>query len=254
MRLLLLGYSALAYTAFLLSTAWAFLFLAGHGIDGPATNDAWRSLAIDGALLLAFALHHSVMARAGLKRFLPKLAERSTYVLVASLLLMAIFQWWQPVPASVWHTGQPWSLLIWTIYGLGWLIVVGSTYMIDHADFFGLKRAWRHARREAYSPPAFRERFLYAWLRHPMMLGLIITFWATPKMSAGHLFFAVSSTAYIAVGIRFEERDLRTELGPAYDDYAARVPAMLPLKRRPVPTAERPALRRGSAGRRRVRR
>jgi protein-S-isoprenylcysteine O-methyltransferase Ste14 len=169
------------------------------------------------------------MARAGVKRFLPKAAERSTFVLVASLLLAAVFEWWQPVPALIWHTGKPWSPLIWAIYGLGWLIVVGSTYMIDHFDFTGLKQAWRPADN---SPPVFRERFLYAWLRHPMMLGLIITFWATPKMTAGHLFFAVSSTAYIAVGIRFEERDLRTNLGPAYTDYAGRVPALLPTGRR----------------------
>jgi methanethiol S-methyltransferase len=233
MRVFLFGYSALAYIAFLLSSAWAFLFLAGretagHGIDGPATHGAAVSLAIDGALLLLFAVHHSVMARPGVKRFLPKAAERSTFVLVASLLLAAIFQWWQPVPAVLWHTERPWSVLIWAVYGLGWIIVVGSTYMVDHADFFGLKQAWRPA---AYAPPAFRERFLYAWLRHPMMLGLIVTFWATPKMSAGHLFFAVSATAYIAVGIRFEERDLRANLGPVYDDYAARVPAMVPIKR-----------------------
>jgi len=235
----LLAYSVLAYLAFLLSAVWAFLFLAGHGaslpgrgIDGPAEHGTAVSLAIDGALLLVFAVHHSVMARAKLKRFLPPAAERSTFVLVASLLLMAIFAGWQPVPAPVWHTGRPWSWLIGTIYGLGWVIVVGSTYMIDHADFLGLKQAWRHSRRAVYSPPPFRERFLYAWLRHPMMLGLIVTFWATPRMSAGHLFFAVSSTAYIAVGIRFEERDLRAELGPEYADYARRVPAMLPTGRR----------------------
>jgi protein-S-isoprenylcysteine O-methyltransferase Ste14 len=240
MKVLLLGYSALAYIAFLLSMVLAFLFLAGHGdflaghgIDGPATHSVPVSLAIDGGLLLAFALHHSVMARAGLKRFLPAQAERSTFVLVASLLLMAVLEWWQPVPASVWHAGRPWSLLIWAVYGLGWIIAVSSTYMIDHADFAGLKQAWRHARQEAYSPPPFRQRFLYAWLRHPMMLGLIITFWATPRMSVGHLFFAASSTAYIALGIRFEERDLRTNLGPAYDDYAARVPAVVPVRRRP---------------------
>jgi protein-S-isoprenylcysteine O-methyltransferase Ste14 len=232
MKVLLLGYSALAYLAFLLSVVWAFLFLAGHGIDGPATRSVPVSLAIDGALLLVFALHHSVMARAGLKRFLPAPAERSTFVLVASLLLMAVRQWWQPVPASVWHAGRPWSALLWALYGLGWIVAVSSTYMVDHADFFGLKQAWRHARQEEYSPPPFRQRFLYAWLRHPMMLGLVITFWATPHMSAGHLFFAVSSTAYIALGIRFEERDLRTNLGPAYDDYAARVPAMVPVRRR----------------------
>jgi protein-S-isoprenylcysteine O-methyltransferase Ste14 len=248
MRVLLLAYSALAYIAFLLSAAWAFWFLAGHGIDGPPTRSAAVSLAVDGALLLAFAGHHSVMARAGVKRFLPAAAERSTFVLVASLLLMAVLAWWQPVPAPVWHIGRPWSLPVWAVYGLGWIIVVGSTYMIDHADFLGLKQAWRHARREAYSPPAFRQRFLYAWLRHPMMLGLIVTFWATPEMSAGHLFFAVSSTAYIAVGIRFEERSLRADLGPVYDDYAARVPALLPLKRRAAGTTASPGAHSASRG------
>jgi methanethiol S-methyltransferase len=232
MKVFVLGYSALAYIAFLLSATWAFFFLAGRGIDDPAHRSATVSLAIDGALLLVFALHHSVMARAGVKRFLPPQTERSTFVLVASLLLIAVFAWWQPLPTTLWHVGRPWSPLIWAVYGLGWIIVVGSTYMIDHADFLGLKQAWRHSRREAYSPPPFRERFLYAWLRHPMMLGLVITFWATPQMSAGHLFFAVSATGYIALGIRFEERDLRANLGPAYDDYAARVPALVPVKRR----------------------
>ena len=231
MRLLVLGYSALAYIAFLLSAAWAFLFLAGHGIDAPATRSAGASLALDGGLLLLFALHHSVMARAGVKRFLPAPVERSTYVLVASLLLIAIFGLWQPVPAFVWHVGRPWSLMVWAVYGLGWIVVVGSTFMVDHFDFLGLKQAYSFLRRRAYRPPAFRQRWLYAWLRHPMMLGLVITFWATPRMSAGHLFFAASATGYIALGIRFEERDLRTNLGPAYDDYAARVPAVLPIRR-----------------------
>lgn len=235
----------LAYAAFLVSSIWAFLFLAG-GIDGPAARPAPSSLAIDGALLLLFAVHHSVMARAGVKRFLPAHLERSTFVLVAGLLLMAIFAWWQPVPAEVWKAGRPWSFAIWTVYGLGWIVVVASTYMVDHADFLGLKQAWRHARRAVYSPPPFRERFLYAWLRHPMMLGLVITFWAAPHMSAGHLFFAVASTGYIAVGIRFEERDLRTNLGLAYDDYAARVPALLPVRRE---KARRERARREGSGR-----
>jgi protein-S-isoprenylcysteine O-methyltransferase Ste14 len=224
----LIGYSVVAYLVFLVSAAWAFVFLAGPGIDGSPAHGAGVSLAIDGGLLLAFALHHSVMARARLKRFLPAAAERSTFVLVASLLLIAVFAWWQPVPAPVWDVGRPWSLLIRAVYGVGWIVVVGSTFMIDHADFLGLKQAWRHSRRAAYAPPAFRKRFLYAWLRHPMMLGLVITFWAAPHMSAGHLFFAVSASAYIALGIRLEERDLRANLGPAYDEYAASVPAIVP--------------------------
>lgn len=239
-RLAVLGYAALAYGAFLLSAGWAIGFLAGRGaptsVDGPATRPAWAAIAIDAALLLAFALHHSVAARADFKRRLTRLipasAERSTYVLAASLLLLALLWWWQPVPAVIWHLGPPWSAAIWVVYAVGWVIVVWSTFMVDHADFLGLKQAYRHVRRAAYRPPEFVQRSLYRWCRHPMMLGLAIAFWATPHMTAGHLFFAVAATAYIVVGIRFEERALRVELGAEYQEYASRVPALVPTPRR----------------------
>jgi len=239
-RLAVLGYAAIAYGAFLLSAGWAIGFLAGWGaptsVDGPATRPAWAALAIDAALLLTFAAQHTVMARARFKRrllrLIPAPAERGTFVLVASLLLVAQFAWWQPVPAVLWHVGPPWSAAIWVLYALGWVIVVWSTFMVDHADFLGLKQAYRHLRRLGYRPPPFRQRWLYTWCRHPMMLGLVIAFWATPRMTVGHLFFAVAATAYIAVGIRFEERDLRTQLGAEYREYASRVPALLPAPRR----------------------
>jgi protein-S-isoprenylcysteine O-methyltransferase Ste14 len=239
-RLAVLGYAVIAYGCFLLSSAWAVGFLAGRGaptsVDGPATTPAWAALAIDGALLLAFAGQHTVMARSGFKRqltrLIPAAAERSTYVLVASLLLFAQFAWWQPVPTVIWSVARPWSTAIWVVYALGWITVVASTYMVDHADFLGLKQAYQHVRGQDHRPPGFKQRWLYAWCRHPMMLGLVIAFWATPHMSVGHLFFAVASTGYIAVGIRFEERDLRTELGAEYDEYANRVPALVPAPRR----------------------
>lgn len=238
-RLVIAGYAVIAYGTFLLSAVWAIRFLAG-GVDGPATLPAWAALTVDGALLAVFAVQHSVMARAGFKRrltrILPPSAERSTYVLASSLALFALFGWWQPAPAVLWHTGSPWSAPIWLVYAAGWVLVVASTFMIDHADFLGLKQAFRPAHR----PPPFTERWLYAWCRHPMMLGLVVTFWATPHMTAGHLFFAGAATGYIAVGIRFEERDLRAQLGPAYEEYATRVPALLPvtLRARPAGAAE----------------
>jgi protein-S-isoprenylcysteine O-methyltransferase Ste14 len=224
----ILGYAVVAYAAFLLSAGWAIIFLAG-GIDTGHERPLWVTLAVNSGLLLAFALQHSVMARAGFKqrltRLIPAPAERSTYVLVASLLMFALFGFWQPLPAMVWDVDQPW---IWGIYGAGWILVVWSTFGVDHADFLGLKQARAHWRGRTYQPPAFTERRLYAWLRHPMMLGLTITFWATPHMSVGHLLFALSSTGYILVGIRYEERDLRKHLTVDYDDYARRVPALVP--------------------------
>ncbi|MEU4241840.1 isoprenylcysteine carboxylmethyltransferase family protein [Actinoplanes sp. NPDC026619] len=233
--MLILGYSVVAYACFLASSVWAVFFLAG-GVDHGATVPAWQALAIDGALLLAFAAQHSVMARPAVKRHLTRLippaAERSTYVLIASLLLFAQFAFWQPLPAVIWDVDRPWSPAIWVVYAAGWLLVVWSTYMVDHADFLGLRQAWTHLRRLSYAAPTFTERYLYAWLRHPMMLGLLIAFWATPHLSAGHLFFAIAASGYIAVGIRFEERDLRASLGPDYAAYAERVPALVPRHRR----------------------
>ena len=231
-RIAVVGYAVVAYATFLLSSAWAMVFLAGRG-DGPATSSTWVALLVDTLLLLAFAAQHTVMARAGFKRRLtrviPAAAERSTYVLAAGLVLLAIFAFWQPVPAVLWSVGRPWSPIVWALYACGWIVVVASTFMVDHTDFLGLKQAHAHLRGRAHHPPTFKERFLYGWVRHPMMLGLLITFWATPHLTAGHLFFAVASTGYIAVGIRFEERGLRTQLGAEYDDYTRRVPALIPV-------------------------
>lgn len=235
-------YAVLAYASFLLASAWAAGFLAGRGaptsIDGPAGKPAGVALAIDGALLLAFAAQHTVMARASFKRRLPAPVERSTFVLASSLLLAAVFGWWQPVPALIWHVGSPWSVACWAVYALGWAIVVASTFMVDHLDFLGLKQAYRV---EGYREPAFKARWLYAYCRHPMMLGLLLTFWATPRMSVGHLFFALASTGYIAVGIRFEERDLRTRYAVEYREYARRVPALIPVPGRTRRPSRQPA-------------
>jgi methanethiol S-methyltransferase len=215
-------YSVIAYAAFVLGAAWAMRFLAVT-VDGPARHTAPVALAIDATLLLVFAAHHSIAARDRFKRHIPEAIERSTYVLVASLLLFAVFGWWEPVPATIWRVGAPWSAAFWVVYAAGWLIVVGSTFMVDHAEFFGLTRPRDHE---------ISRRWMYAWCRHPMMLGLLVTFWVTPHMTAGHLFFAVASSAYIAVGIRFEERALLTRFGARYEEYTRQVPAIIPRPRR----------------------
>jgi protein-S-isoprenylcysteine O-methyltransferase Ste14 len=240
-RPLLQAYAVLAYAAFLLASAWAVGFLADLSwapttVDGPLRGSRWPSLGIDAALLLLFAVHHSVLPREGVKRrlarVLPEAAERSTFVLVAAALLGLLFWQWHPLRGEVWALSGPWVPLLWALYALGWVVVFAVTFMVDHWDFTGLRQARWDARRGAYAGPAFSERWLYAWVRHPMMLGLLITFWATPRMSVGHLVFALAATGYIAVGVRFEERDLHRRLGATYRDYAERVPSVVPGARR----------------------
>ena len=249
-RPLLPAYAVLAYAAFLLASAWAVGFLANLDaapttVDGPVRGPWWQSLLIDSALLLLFAVHHSVLPRAGVKRrlarVLPEGAERSTFVLVAALLLGLLFWQWRPLPGEVWAVSGPWVPVLWALYALGWVVVFAVTFMVDHWDFTGLRQARWDPRHGHYTGPGFSERWLYAWVRHPMMLGLLIAFWATPRMTVGHLLFAVASTGYIAVGVRFEERDLRRTLGATYVDYADRVPAVVPGPRRARRTASRAA-------------
>lgn len=238
-------YSAFAYLAFAVSAAWAIAFLAELRtvpvMDGARSGPAWLAVLVDSGLLLVFALQHSVMARTGVKRWMtrvvPAAVERSTYVLSTSLCLGLMFWEWRRLPASIWRVdAQPWVALLWGICALGWVIALGSTFMIDHLDFLGLRQGgW--ARRGPYGSPSFAERWMYAWVRHPMMLGLLIAFWATPSMTAGHLLFAVAASGYIAVGVRFEERDLRRQLGDVYGDYARRVPRYVARASRSVPAA-----------------
>jgi protein-S-isoprenylcysteine O-methyltransferase Ste14 len=222
------AYGYLAYTAFVVSALWGVGFLADAA--APTTVDGAPgavALVIDLGLLLIFAVQHSVMARAGFKRFLPAEVERSTYVLAASLALVLVFGQWRAMPASIWRVdAQPWAALIWVVYGIGWAITVSATFMVDHLDFLGI----RQSRGVPYEAPGFGERWLYAWVRHPMMLGLVIAFWATPRMTVGHLVFAMAGTAYIGVGVWFEERDLRRSLGETYVEYATRVPALIPRR------------------------
>jgi methanethiol S-methyltransferase len=236
---LLRGYAALAYASFVVAVAWGITFLADLRVapivDRAGRLPAWPSALADLALLGLFAIQHSVMARRGFKSWLaarlPAAAERSTYVLASSVILLMAFWQWQPLPALIWRvSAQPWVGLIWVLYGLGWAIAVAATFLVDHLDFLGLKQAgWRGAGRP-YEPPSFTTRWLYSWVRHPLMTGLIVAFWATPAMTAGHLLFAVAGTGYILVGIRFEERDLRRDLGATYERYAERVPALVPVR------------------------
>ncbi|MBN8480827.1 MAG: isoprenylcysteine carboxylmethyltransferase family protein [Xanthomonadales bacterium] len=243
-RLLVLAYGAACYAVFLVTFLYAIPFVAGRGvarhIDRGVDSPALVAFGIDLALLGLFAIQHSGMARPAFKRwwtrFVPTSIERSTYVLVSSLVLLLLFWQWRPLPYPVWIVDAPAArALLFAASALGWLLVLSSTFLIDHLDLFGLRQAWSHASRRPSFEAPFVTRAFYRIVRHPLMLGFIVAFWATPEMSLGHLLFAVMTTIYIVVAVRFlEERDLVALHGETYREYQRRVPMLLPWPKRRV--------------------
>ena len=246
-------YAACAYATFLAASLWSLVFLANRGpmptVDSTRSGPAWSAVLVDLGLWLLFGLQHSVMARATVKQWLRHVApgrlERSTYVLMTGLALGLLFSQWRELPAPIWEIGaKPWVASVWTVYGAGWAIALTATFMTDHAEFLGLRQAGLLAGRP-HSPTSLTRRRLYSLVRHPMMVGLLVAFWATPVMTAGHLLFALAASGYIAVGVHFEERDLRREHGADYDEYARQVPrfvpALIPSPRRSLVRGHGPA-------------
>jgi protein-S-isoprenylcysteine O-methyltransferase Ste14 len=233
---LILGYAAFAYVLFLVVLVYAAGFFAGVAVPkdiDDGLGSGWPlAVAIDLALLLLFAVQHTVMARSWFKRWLTRVvpgpAERSTFVLAATLILALLFWAWQPVGGVVWTLSGPAFAVLLAVQLAGWAVALGSTFMISHWDLFGLRQAWLPLRGTRYTPPAFTQRGLYRRVRHPLMTGFLIVFWAAPVMTAGHLLFAAAATGYILAGIWFEERDLVRSLGAAYASYLASVPALIP--------------------------
>jgi protein-S-isoprenylcysteine O-methyltransferase Ste14 len=196
-----------------------------------------RALLINTVLLGLFAIPHSIMARQGIKKWwaknLPEPVERSTYVLVASLLLEFLLLQWRPMPGVVWNienaVGQ---IMLHGLFWGGWLFVFLSTFMLDHFEFFGLRQAYMYLRGEKIVPMEFKTPALYKYVRHPLYFCWFIAFWATPRMTVGHLVFAVATTAYMLIAIRFEERDLLNTFGKTYEEYQQRVPMFLPIPKK----------------------
>jgi len=205
---------------------------------GPDASLA-GAVVIDLALIALFGLQHSVMARQGFKRawtrIVPKPAERSVYVLFASLALIVLFTFWRPIEGNLWHVEGAAATVLWALFGLGWLIVLLTTFLLNHFELFGLQQAWFHARGREAAPPQLREPLFYKWVRHPLYSGFFLAFWATPQMSYGHLLLAAGMSVYMLVGIRHEERDLVDVFGKDYEEYRARVGMLTPrMRRRPA--------------------
>ena len=233
---LILGYAVAVYLFFLAVLGYAAGFFADlgvpRGIDQGTRSSPAVALTVDAALLLLFAAQHTVMARPWFKRrwtrLVPEPAERATFVLAATAALALLLWCWQPVGGTLWHLSGPGADAVLAVYAAGWLIALSSTFGISHFDLFGLRQAWLHARGADYQPPPFTERGLYRRIRHPLMAGFVVLFWAAPTMTVGHVLFAAAATGYILLGITFEERDLKRSLGPDYQAYLARVPALIP--------------------------
>jgi protein-S-isoprenylcysteine O-methyltransferase Ste14 len=235
-QLVLLTYGILCYILFLATFLYTVGFIGGFltpsRLDGPRPGSLAAALAIDGALLALFALQHSGMARPGFKRwlirFVPEPAERSTYVLLSSAALLVLFWQWQPLGGVVWEVpGEAARAAVFAVYAAGWVIVLATTFLINHFDLFGLRQVWLAFRGATYTPLRFTTPGPYRLVRHPLYIGWITVFWAAPTMTAAHLLFAAGTTAYILAAIRWEERDL-VAAHPEYAAYRRRVPMLLP--------------------------
>jgi len=235
-RYFAMAYGVISYALFLVVFVYAIGFVGGltpRNVDNAIAAPTIPALAVDTALLTLFAVQHSVMARPAFKRwwthYVPRPVERSTYVLLASLVLALLLWQWRDIPAVVWEVNfQPARLAIWALFWLGWAIVLASTFMINHFELFGLRQVFAVWRARPQAETGFRTTLFYRVVRHPLNLGFIVAFWAAPTMTAGHLLFAAMTTAWILVAMQLEERDLLAALGDRYAAYRERVPMLVP--------------------------
>ncbi|MCB9898598.1 MAG: isoprenylcysteine carboxylmethyltransferase family protein [Planctomycetes bacterium] len=231
-----LGVYAIFLATFTAVVLWLANVVLPKGIDGGEVGPLQDALLVNGAFLAGFAIQHAIMARTAFKRrwtkIVPAHLERSTFVLATCAILASMMVFWRPMPGTVWHVEGAGAVVLWTVSALGWGTVLLATFLIDHFALFGVRQVVQHARGRIDPPARFQERSLYRWVRHPLMTGFLLAFWATPHMTWGHLFFAAMCTGYIALGTRLEERTLVGEHGEAYLDYARRVPGFFPRLRK----------------------
>jgi len=232
-------YGVIAYLVFLVAFLYAIGFVGNFIVPksiSSGTDSAFLpALLINLLLLSLFAIQHTIMARPAFKKWLAGIIspaiERSTFVLLASLLLILLYWKWQPLTTVLWHAeNNSFAMIITGIYFFGWIVVFLSTFMINHFELFGLKQIVENFKNKHPQSPTFQVNFFYKIVRHPIMLGFIIAFWATPLMTVGHLLFAVITTVYILIAVKFlEEKDLRKSIGEKYVEYQKKVPMIIPF-------------------------
>jgi protein-S-isoprenylcysteine O-methyltransferase Ste14 len=249
-RSLIFLYGIASYAVFFATFLYAIGFIGNFGVpktmDSPRDTPLVTALLIDAGLLALFALQHSIMARPAFKRWwmriVPESAERSTYVLFSSLALIALFAFWQPLGGMVWEVTSPVArAVLYGAYAFGWGLVLVSTFLINHFDLFGLRQVWLQLLGRPYTQLNFVTPAPYRLVRHPLYVGWLFAFWATPVMTVTHLFFAVATTAYILIAIQLEERDL-VAAHPEYEQYRQRVPMLIPFLKRGAPAQGRAVL------------
>ena len=237
MRILFFAYGVACYLIFLATFLYAIGFIGNFGVptrlDGPASGGLMAALGVNAGLLGLFAVQHSVMARGWFKRrwtrIVPWPIERSTYVLLSSAALILLFREWRPMGIEIWSVENRAAVLtFYALFAAGWILVLVSTFLIDHFDLFALRQVWLHLRGKPYTAHAFVTPGPYRLVRHPLYVGWLLVFWMAPVMTLAHLVFSIATTAYILVAIQFEESDLVRQHGDAYEDYRRRVPMLTP--------------------------
>lgn len=251
-RMIAALYGVASYLVFFLTFLYLIGFVSGFvvpkHVDSGAAGALLPALFVNLLLIALFGVQHSVMARPAFKRRVTRLiapaVERSTFVLAGSVALIVLFWQWRPLPAELWRVDSTiGATTLLGLQGLGWAMVLVSTFLINHFELFGLRQVYDHLRQRPAAPHRFVTPLLYRIVRHPIMLGFLIAFWATPAMSAGHLLFALVTTGYILVAVKYlEERDLVAQFGDTYRDYQRRVPMLLPWRRPKAGGVEAPTL------------
>jgi protein-S-isoprenylcysteine O-methyltransferase Ste14 len=231
-------FAIIAYAVFFATFLYLICFVgnfpvAGLTVDHGPESPVAVAVIVDVVLIALFGIQHSVMARQGFKRawtrYVPPPAERSAYVLIASLTLIILFMFWRPIDGTLWDARRtPLEMPLWIAFAAGWLIVLVSTFLLNHFELFGLQQAWLHLNGREPSPAELRQPLFYKWVAHPLYSGFFLAFWATPLMTYGHLLLAVGMSAYMLIAIGYEERDLVGHYGDDYVRYRSGVGKLVP--------------------------